>query len=152
MSDTTTLAVNMDHRGDEALVLYRQMRADKPSGDLPLYLTDTSAAEEASRLQETRRVESTDDAMIGKVQAWLDRPMTTGSLDDEDEGKVRTYTCLTEIWLGLGNDERSYNQIAAQTLGRVMSRMPNWRLNGGKRTFKNGLGRQRFYERISTSS
>jgi hypothetical protein len=147
MIDLAKFEANVDQLWAEAYHLYQQMRAAQPTGTLPLYLTEPEAATEAARLQETRRVESADDGIIGQVSAWLDSPIRAGGFDDENEGKPRITTCLLEIWVDcLAGDKRQYNQQQAQMLGRVMSRMPGWTLTG-ERTRVESYGRQRLYRK-----
>ncbi|MBH0113216.1 PriCT-2 domain-containing protein [Novosphingobium sp. YJ-S2-02] len=148
--DNRRLKRNVDQLWAEAYAIYTAMRAEETDGDLPLYLTDELAAAEAARLQEMRRVESADDALVGKIAAWLDRPIATGGFDDEDEGGIRNVTCLIELWEGMGNDARSYEQTKAQAFGRAMARVPGWRSTGKSHNFPAPYGRQRYYERIGS--
>lgn len=145
--DTDRLAHNVDQIWAEAVVLYRAMRVAQPAGTLPLYISDPEAKITAARLQESRRVESADDAMAGRIAAWLDKPVATGSIDD-GEPVPRHETCLVQIWCeALDCDMRSYNQAAAQMLGRSMRLVPGWETTGSLASFPNPYGRQRFYSR-----
>lgn len=145
--DTDRLGRNVDQIWAEAVALYRAMRVTQPHGTLPLYLTDPEAKATAARLQESRRVESADDAMAGRIAAWLDKPVASGSIDDGDPAP-RNETCLVQIWCeALDSDMRSYNQAVAQMLGRAMRLIPGWATTGSLTTFPNPYGRQRFYER-----
>lgn len=148
--DNRRLKKNVDQLWAEAYALYVAMRAEEPDGELPLYLTDDVAASEAARLQEMRRVESADDALVGKISAWLDRPITNGGFDEETEGGVRNVTCLIELWEGLGNSPIGYEQTKAQAYGRAMARVPGWRSTGRFHNFPSPYGRQRYYERIGS--
>lgn len=150
--DIDRLNGNVDQLWAEALHLYRTLRESQPHGILPLYLADPEAKATAARLQESRRVESADDALAGRIEAWLSAPINSGSYDDDhdDRGEpvYRTETCLAEIWSDcLGNDQRSYNQAGAQSLGRAMGLVSDWHLctvGSGKRRFPK-YGQQRFY-------
>lgn len=149
--DTERLEREIDRLWAEALHLYRQMRAEKPRGGLPLYLADDDAQQIAARLQESARVESADDATAGQIIAWLEKPIISGSIDDDldADGKpaYRNETCLIEIWCEcLGNPKAAYNQQSAQMLGRAMSRVPGWSADGRLWTFPK-WGRQRVYDR-----
>lgn len=150
MIDIPRLRANVDLLWAEARAIYLAMRAEQPEEDLPLYLTDADAAAEAARLQESRRVESSDDAQIGKILAVLDAPVVTGSLDDDGEGGMRNVTCLVEVWQLLGNEPRAYGPAQAQSLGRSMSRVPGWRMSGRLHNFPQPFGRQRYYERLDS--
>lgn len=150
--DNGKLRSEVDMLWAEARVAYEAMRVALPiaDGDLPLYIADLGAAEEAARLQESRRVESADDAVAGQIIAWLSAPLVSGSLDDDtDVGnpRYRKETCLIEMWVEcLQNDRKSYNQMTAQMLGRAMRLVPGWKLSAGKTRFK-AFGQQRFYVR-----
>lgn len=153
--DTDKLSRNVDQIWAEALHTYRAMRAEQPYGDLPLYLVDGEAREHAARLQESRRVESADDATAAQIAAWLDAPINTGSMDDDtDEGGQPLYrneVCLKQLWVEcLGNDARTYNQQAAQMIGRSMALVckdADWDLSVRKHQFKT-YGKSRFYSRF----
>jgi len=145
--DTERLEREVDLLWAEALHLYRAMRAKKPRGGLPLYLADAEAQTIAARLQESARVESAEDGMSGEIMGWLARPVVTGDISDEAEGKPRDTTCLKELWIdALGNDPRTYNQQAAQMVGRAMSKVPGWSSDGHYYTSPK-YGRQRAYTR-----
>ena len=149
--DTDRFAAEVDQLWAETMVAYREMRKAQPYGDLPLYLSDEEAHEEARRLQESRRVETAVDSKAGKIAAWLDTPMR-GQLDDDmdvDAGPVlRTETCLTQIWVEcLGNDERHYDSRAAQMLGQAVKQVKGWG-NVGLRNHEK-YGRQRTYVRMA---
>ena len=147
--DNAKLRRNVDQIWAEARTIYAQMRAATPvsEGDLPLYLTNAVAAEMALRLQESRRVESAEDGTAGQIEAWLNKPIVTGDIDQSADGQLRNETCLKELWIDcLGNDERSYNQQSAQMLGRAMRLVPNWKKSTSKITFTK-YGQQRFYTR-----
>lgn len=153
--DIAGLEVNVDQIWAETLHLYREMRVAQPHGTLPLYLVDQEAQITAARLQESRRVESADDATAGRIAEWLSQPIVTGSMDDDFDAdgkpRVRMETCLVELWTDcLGNDMKSYGQAAAQQLGRAMRLVPDWDLctiGTGRRRFAKH-GQQRFYSRF----
>lgn len=148
--DNVGLRRDVDHLWAEAVHKYREMREATPmgQGDLPLYMLNANAVEEAARLQESRRVESADDALAGQIAAWLSAPVQTGSIDDDmDDGKprYRTETCLIEIWCDcLGNERKNYGQVNAQMIGRAMRLITGWSLGNGKTRFER-YGQQRFY-------
>lgn len=149
--DTDRLAGEIDQMWAEARVLYEQMRKQQPKGTLPLYLADEEAQTIAARLQESARVESADDAVAGQIDAWLEAPINSGSIDDDTDanGKplYRTETCLIELWVDcLGKERGHYNQQVAQMLGRAMSKLTGWKADGRFLTFSK-WGRQRLYQR-----
>jgi len=149
--DTDRLTREVDQIWAEALAMYRQMRAEQPYGTLPLYLTDEAAQADALKLQEDRRIETAEDALIGQVSAWLDRPLPEEFEDADDlvgaAPRYRDETCLIEIWEKcLGNDRRSYNTGASQLLGKAMRRVEGWKA-GSTGSFEK-YGRQRAYRRV----
>lgn len=145
--DTDDLERNVDQLWAEAVSAYRALRVEQPHGTLPLYLQGAESRSIAARLQESRRVESADDAIAGRIAAWLDRPVASGDIAD-GEPKLRDVTCLNQIWCdGLGNDDRTYNQAVAQMLGRAMKLVPGWEA-GEREYFPHPYGRQRAYHRL----
>jgi predicted P-loop ATPase len=145
--DTDRLEREIDQIWAEAVAAYREMRKSKPHGILPLFLDDEEAKVIAARRQESARVESADDALAGRIAAWLDKPVSTGGLDDEGPARPRDETCLVEIWVEcLGADAKSYGQQAAQTLGRAMRLVPGWNCWGERYRHK-VYGQQRLYWR-----
>lgn len=144
--DTVRLAESMPQIWAEAVVLYHEMRAAQPKGNLPLYLSDAEASADALELQESRRIETADDAMLGQLLGWLDQPVA-GDFDDA-EPKLRDKVCLIQIAAEcFGHTKGDYvrNAPLAQQLSRVMRRVPGW-LQGGKHRF-GSYGQQRSYFR-----
>lgn len=149
--DTERFAKNVDQVWAEAVLMYHEMRKAHPHGTLALYLQHEDSRITAARLQESRRVEGADDAMIGQISNWLETPISDGGFDDIDadtaEPKFRNETCLIEIWCDcLAGDRKSYNQSVAQMIGRALQRMPAWVHDGGYYTNEK-YGRQRVYFR-----
>lgn len=137
----------------EAVHLYREMRKVQPNGNLPLYLADDDARLEAERLQESRRVETVEDAMAGQISAWLEKPINVGDAFDSDETVLRNATCLKQVWVeGLGNDPRSFNAQAAQTVGRAMRLVKGWDSRACKIRLFGDYGKQRAYFRMTDRS
>jgi hypothetical protein len=154
--DTAGFAVEVDQVWAEAKAAYDVMRAKHGEyGDLPLYLTGEDASGEAVRIQEDRRVESAEDGLAGKIEAWLDRPIVdeTGlaDLDDVlgDLPVLRQETCLLEVWeTCLGRDAAGYGQIQSQQLGRAMKKIKGWYSDGFMRFEK--YGKQRVSRRTGS--
>lgn len=148
--DTDRLARNVDQLWAEALTLYREMRRQQPHGTLPLYLADDDAKQIALMLQESRRIESSDDGLAGVVAAWLASPINDGGFDDIDadqQPRFRNQVCLPQIWVEcLRGDLKAYGQTQAQAIGRAMGRITEWK-SAGILTNAN-YGRQRSYLRI----
>lgn len=149
--DNARLKATVDQFWAEAYFVYQQMRAEQPDGWLPLYLADREALEEAEVLQESRRVETADDATLGQIQRWLDTPIKGDGMDDAGEaGTLRKVTCLIEIAvqaLGIPKGQYLDKPAIAQQLSRVMTRVNDWK--ACDRVRFDEWGRQRSYERIS---
>ena len=148
--DIERLEANVDQIWAEAVHIYNQMRDAQPYGTLPLYLVNEDSRITAARLQESRRVESADDALRGQIESWLNKPINDGGFDDiDDQGdpRNRDETCLVEIWCDcLMGDRKTYDQSKAQMLGRTMGRMPDW-VSEGDVYMHPRYGRQRVYRR-----
>lgn len=149
--DIEGLTKEVDQLWAEAKHLYLEMRKAQPRGILPLYLADHEAAIEAKRMQETRRVETVEDSMAGQIEGWLDQEISLGDGFEGEEKLVRNVTCLKMLWIeALGNDPRSFNAQAAQTVGRAMRLVKMWEGRSNmKRDFVK-YGRQRAYFRKAT--
>lgn len=144
--DTDRLATEVDQMWAEATAVYRQMRIEKPNGILPLYLADDDARVIAERLQESRRVESSDDALAGQIGEWLSKPINNGGFDAD--GEMRQETCLIEIWCEcLGKDTSAYVGAWPSTLGRAMKQISGWTATGARSRFGK-YGQQRAYRRV----
>lgn len=148
--DFAAFSANVDQIWAEAVQIYREMRAKQPKGTLPLYLSDEHSKAIATKLQESRRVESADDGLVGQIAAWLEKPIMSGGFDDDD-GKPRDITCLLEVWCEcMGGQKTSYGQMQAQMLGRAMQRVGGW--DKGEREYFDQYGRQRAYSRVGAAS
>lgn len=145
--DTERLALEIDQIWAEAITLYRQMRVEKPRGTLPLYLVDSEARETAERLQESRKVESTEDGLTGRIEEWLNKPINEGGFETGSD-EIRQEVCLLQIWCDcLGRDEGQYVGGWPMTLGRAMRAVPGW-IETSKRPRFGKFGQQRAFERI----
>lgn len=149
--DIETLDQNTDQVWAEAVHIYRTMRRDQPWGTLPLYLADEAAREEAEKLQDEARVESSEEGLVGDIAHWLDQPMVDGDGFDDDDGepgrkKYRNDICVIEIWEKmLKRDRASLDQRQSQTIGKALRNVPGWYYAG--RQFTANHGRQRVYRR-----
>lgn len=133
----------------EAKHLYDQMVASGRG----LYIEDPAAKKEALRLQESRRVETPEEALAGQIQQWLDTPIAADFDDLDEEGPlVRQETCIAEIWEDmLGNDTGKLDHRNSQMIGRAMQMLSEeWYQVGRKRTKR--FGQQRVYRRTRLSS
>lgn len=147
--DTDELERNVDQIWAEALVLYKAMRAEKPKGTLPLYLQSAESRTIAAQLQESRRVESPDDVLAGRIAEWLDKPYNQGGFDEPADGKprYRNETCTAQIWVEcMGGDIRAFKTQEQGMVNRAMSRVPGWSTDGSQHRF-NPYGKQRVFYR-----
>lgn len=144
------LTREIDQIWAEALYIYQHMRMETPleQGRLALYLTHPEAIAEAARLQESRRIETPEDAQAGQIALWLDTPLSDGALDETSNSTLRNEICLSQIWREcFGGDMTRYNQVEAQRLGKAMQRVAGWTKDGKHKNFPK-YGRQQRYFRI----
>jgi len=73
--DVIGLMEARDSIWQDAALLYREMRAAHPHGELPLFLTGEAAAT-AKRLQESRRKTEMWESWFQTVSDWMDEPLT----------------------------------------------------------------------------
>jgi predicted P-loop ATPase len=150
--DTDRLRAEVDLLWAEAYTMYRIMRNDQPHGTLPLYLADDEAREEAELLQESRRVESAEDVLAGRIGAWLDTPILDGSIDGDDAPKLRTVTCGLQIHQECLGKPGAPNSSEAQVIGRALRLVPGWQSTGARREHPDPkYGRQRLFKRVSAA-
>lgn len=86
----------------EAVHLYKAMRVTHKEENLPLYITDSKAAEQAKSIQAAQTAETGYQALAGEIGAWLDRPIGADEQFDDldiDAPKIyRNETCISQIW------------------------------------------------------
>lgn len=149
--DIENLERNVEQIWAEAVHMYRALRDQQPGGTLPLYLTDAAAREEAEKLQDSARVESSEENLSGKIEKWLDQPIIDGDGFEDDDGepgktKVRNETCVMEVWEKmLGRDLSALDQRNSQIIGRSLAMVEGWHSYG--RAEIAPYGRQRVYRR-----
>lgn len=134
--DTDALEKSIDQMWAEAVALYQQMRADKPHGTLPLYLRDGASRVIAARLQESRRQESPDDILAGKISEWLEAPINDGGFEDDGtaEPRYRNETCSAQVWVEcLHKDLAAFKFQEQGTVNRALAKIPGWEPAGSKR-------------------
>lgn len=150
--DTERLEENVDQLWAEAVVIYRQMRKDKPRGTLPLYLSNSESRSIAARLQESRRVESPDDVLAGQISEWLSKPVISGSIDDDRDAsgkpRYRTEVCTAMIWAEcLGKEIANFKTVEQGQVNRAMAKLSDW-LPDGQMRFER-YGKQRVFRHVS---
>ena len=138
----------------EAYAMYRDMRQVQPYGTLPLYLSDSRAEAEALLIQDSRRVETAEDTLAGKIAAWLDSPIGSDSgFDDLDPAAPAIYrqeTCIPEIWEKCLNKDGVIPHREAIMMGKAMGLLTGWERSPG--IVRSGLaqkygGKVRIYKR-----
>ncbi|RWP43525.1 MAG: hypothetical protein EOR04_07640 [Mesorhizobium sp.] len=117
----------------EALHIYKRMEAEHGGAPLPLYLT-ADAAKEAAEMQESRRVETSEEMLAGKIMAWLAEPIGTDDrFDDLDPDAPKAYreeTCVAQIWEEMMGRDGSVPHTEAGKIGKAMLQV-GWRRSPG---------------------
>ncbi len=147
--DTDKLEHNVDQLWAEAYQMYVTMRQERPFGTLPLYIADKGAATIASALQESRRIEGSADALRGMVEEWLNEPIHSGDIDNNQPTK-RNKTCAMEVWIDcMGGDRKIFPHIQQNAINKVLRSLDGWK-EVGQRRFGKQLGVQKAYVRIGS--
>lgn len=148
--DTDRLQTEVDQLWAEAKCLYDTWRANQPHGTLPLYMKNPVAAAYAKELQESRRQQGSDDALAGRIEAWLAAPIGSELGFDDVEGEepvFRNEVCLLQIWEELmERDRNAYPDRDQQMLARAIRKVEGWVSVGRQYTPK--YGQQRVYGRV----
>lgn len=105
-----------------------------------------------------------ENPKVGIVSAYLDRLLPDGWdkldsytrrewLETDAEGvKKRTTVCTLEIWVeALGGNPDRLDRYGAKEIRDIMASLPEWRHQGNKRITANPYGRQRYFERRTTT-
>ena len=151
MIDTEKLSDVIHLYWAEAVQIYSEMRANQPTGILPLYLSDNEAAGTASSLQESRRLESQEEQLAGQIEHWLNQPIGTelgfDELDPNAPQVYRDHTCVREIMIEcLRYDARAADSRVPSLIGKAMRLIPGW--EAGPRIVLEKWGRQVVYRRV----
>ncbi|MGX7874394.1 VapE domain-containing protein [Mesorhizobium sp. ORM6] len=140
----------------EALHVYRQMEKQYQGATLPLYLTD-EAAETALVMQESRRVETAEEVLAGKIEAWLDEPTGTDErFDDLDLDAPKSYrdeTCIQQIWEDMLGRDGTVPHSESMKIGKAML-LVGWARTEGPirgRPINKKYGKCRLYLRPGTT-
>ncbi|TIU88864.1 MAG: hypothetical protein E5W06_00415 [Mesorhizobium sp.] len=107
----------------EALHIFRDMEKRYHGATLPLFLTD-EAADMAVVMQESRRIETAEEILAGKIGAWLDQPIGTDErFDDLDVNAPKAYrseTCVQQIWEDMLGRDGTVPHSESIKIGRAM--------------------------------
>ncbi|MEG3174212.1 VapE family protein [Sphingomonas sp. ZB1N12] len=149
--DNARFRKEVDQYWAEAMSVYRSMHAklESTAAGLPLYLTGEALAH-ASGLQESRRVETAEDGLVGRIMGWLDSPVTSVSIDEDAVPQFRNVTCAQELFRALRVDD---NTILLASVQRAIAMVPGWKKGEGanaRHIFPLPIGRQRHYERVGS--
>ena len=147
--DTERLKREVNQLWAEAVVLYRELRRKTNSDVLPLYLVDEETRTEASLIQESRRAESAEEGLAGRIEHWVNKPIGSELGFDEVDGdapQFRDQVCVRDVWIDLlGRDEAQLDQRHIQVVSKALQSIPGWYAAGRKTTAK--YGRQRVIRR-----
>ncbi|MGA1831619.1 VapE domain-containing protein [Rhizobium wenxiniae] len=106
----------------EAVHIYHQMCKDYGHLDrLPLHMKGEGAAQ-AIEMQESRRVETVEEALAGEIIRWLNTPLDA-EFDDLEPGMeplMRQETCMTQIWREMMGRDGSIPHTESVKIGRAM--------------------------------
>lgn len=151
--NTDRFAREVDQVWAEAVTMYKAMRAEQRHGTLPLFLQG-EALGLAIEMQESRRIDSPEEIMAGKIAAWLNDPVKDPSgFDDVDDllgGPIlRDEVCLAELWTEcLGRDfaQMAVDRRGVTVLGQAMRHVSSWVFAGRQRTSR--FGQQSVFKRL----
>ena len=122
--DNITFEQNVMQIWAEAVQIYKRMSAEHGNRELPLFLTE-EAGQQAVAMQESRRVETVEEILGGKIGAWLDRPIGTDSdFDDLDADAPKTYrdvTCVAQIWEEMMGRDGTIPHTEASKIGKALT-------------------------------
>lgn len=134
--DTDTLEVEVAQMWAEALHLYREMRAEKPAGDLPLYLSADSTA--IAKKKQGSSVSYDDiEALADEIRTFFETPR----LDGDEEAYGYLYygeVAPKEIFAGITGkpvEEYAGGKLARDIL-KACRRIEYLRASGDRRYIK----------------
>lgn len=134
--DNTRFAKEVHQMWAEAYEMYHQLRRERPYGTLPLFLDTPEAAAESLLIQDSRRVETAEDTMAGKIAGWLNAPIGTDSgfddLDPDSPKLYRTETCIPQIWEECLGKDGLVPHREASLIGKAMTMLTDWERTAGK--------------------
>lgn len=149
--DTDRLEREVDQLWAEATLLYRELRATCRLKELPLYLQSEDAIAEAMMLQESRRVDTVEDALAARIEAWMEEPIGAANEDDDLDPdapqKRRNFVCAIQVWAEMEKgDPSKFGPAEATRIGRSLGRLKGFRKMEW-RPITRKYGRQRVYVR-----
>lgn len=147
------LIEDVDQVWAEALVRYRALREEFPTGTLPLYVKNEEAAVYAKEMQESRTMETEESLLAGKLEEWLDTPII-GEINEADEfgeepTELRDTVCLFQIreeMLGETLAQITKRNFVLEAAMNMLCKQGRWRK--GKSARLPRYGKQRIYSRV----
>lgn len=134
MIDTDRLEREVPQVLAEARAMYLDMRRLQPRGNLPLFLT-RGAETEAVVLQESRRIETAEEVLGGRIEAWLDTPIGAEFSDLADAPpSYRNETCVAEVWADCLGNRGTPDQMNSMKIGTALNVIGWARSEGPVRT------------------
>lgn len=141
--DTDRLISVRDQIWAEAVMIYRQMRADQPHGTLPLYLRSEEAQAEALALQTEARTRLLFEDWADQIDEWANKPVSLQQLrneyglgermpdlDEPDPEKIMVVRVAFRVKdaarFALGIDDTIKNDQMTQNLDRAASHLSAW--------------------------
>jgi len=107
------------------------------TAELPLHITDKAASDQAAAMQKSRRVETTEEILAGKIAAWLDEPIGADSgfdeLDPDAPQEYRNETCVAQIWEEMMGRNGPIPHTESIKIGRAML-LVGWNRSKGPAT------------------
>lgn len=163
--DNPAFRLVVDQVWAEAFVIYKAMAKRYGADSLPLFLSNTAAADEALQLQESRRMETEADAWRGMIVEWLKTPVRRSVLEgkgehfnDEDGGDPlvrREMICALECWVDvIGGRRDQFARGASNRMAEALRGIPYLEeiglrrhpIYGPQRCFRVRLPRRRWEE------
>ena len=141
MIDNKRLKREISQIWAEALQIYLRMREKAGTDELPLHLTG-DAADTATIVQESRRLESPEEVMAGEIKAWLETPLNDefddadGDLMDDREPELRNETCIAQVWKEMMGRQGSPPHMDSMRIGKALQLIGWERSKGIVKSFK----------------
>ena len=141
--DTDRLAEEIEFVWAEAYATWSALDK-KHGGRIPLFLSVDAAADEAFKLQASRKVVSAADVLFEQIHEWLNKPDTlaniTGNIaekfGDTSAHFVRTRVSVGEVWRQMLGEQRAIDKSNTANISAALNKL-GWE-RGSKRRFDSG--------------
>lgn len=132
--DISLLKKNLKQLWAEALAMYRELRDRNPDGDLPLYIRQENAMDEALLLQSSRTAFTPEQDLLSEIEAALEQPMHS-EFEDMDKNAEQQYwdnVSITTIWCEiLGRQPEHLNYQGRREIQNAMKLSKKWKRSNG---------------------